>query len=135
MALQKSVALRNAQLAAYEAIIGTSPVLKLFTGAAPANVAASNSGTVLATLNLPSDWMEDAASGVITKKGTWQDTAADATGTIGHFRLYQSDGTTCHLQGEVTLTAGGGVLTVDNLSVTTNQTVIITAFSVTGGNA
>jgi len=34
--------------------------LKIYSGSAPANVAAADTGTVLATLNLPSDWMAQA---------------------------------------------------------------------------
>jgi hypothetical protein len=57
MALQLSVAVRNAMLDAIETAIGTSAVLKIRTGAAPASVATADSGTVLATLTLPSDWL------------------------------------------------------------------------------
>lgn len=116
MALQYSVAVRNAKLDAVETTIGVSAVLKIRTGAPPANVAAADTGTVLATLNLPSDWMNAAASGTKDKAGTWQDTSADATGTAAHFRLYASDGTTAHAQGTVTATGGGGDMTVDNTS-------------------
>lgn len=53
MTLQKSVAVRNAGLDSIEATIGTSPILTIRTGAPPANCAAANSGTVLATITLP----------------------------------------------------------------------------------
>ena len=134
MALQFSVALRNAQLDQIETVVGTSAVLKLRTGAPPANVAAADSGTVVATLNLPSDWMAAAASGSKAKSGTWEDTSADAAGTIGHWRLYQSDGTTPHLQGTVTNTGGGGDLTVQNVVVEAGQAITITSFSISAGN-
>jgi hypothetical protein len=126
---------RNARLDAIEATIGTSAVLKIRTGAAPADVATADSGTVLATLSLPSDWLAAAASGQKAKSGTWQDTSADATGTAAHFRIYASDGTTAHIQGEVTATGGDGDLTLDNVSITSGQTVTITSFTLTDGNA
>lgn len=135
MSLQYSVALRNAQLDQIETTIGTSAVLKIRSGAAPANVAAADSGTVLATLNLPSDWMDAAASGAKAKLGTWEDTSADATGTAAHFRLYQSDGTTCHMQGTVTASGGGGDLIVSNTSFAAGQPFSITGFTITAGNA
>lgn len=72
MAIQFSVGVRNARLDAIETTIGTSAVLKIRTGAAPANVATSDSGTVLATLTLPSDWMAAASSGSKAKSGTWK---------------------------------------------------------------
>jgi hypothetical protein len=135
MALQLSTSVRNARLDQIESTIGTSAVLKIKTGSAPADCATADSGTVLATLSLPSDWLAAAASGSKAKSGTWSDTSADATGTAAHFRLYASDGTTCHMQGTVTATGGGGDLTLDNTSIASGQTVTITSFSLTDGNA
>ncbi len=135
MALQYSTALRNAQLDQIETIIGTSAILKIRTGSVPANCAAADSGTVLATLNLPSDYMAAASSGSKAKSGTWEDTSADATGTAAHWRLYANDGTTCHAQGTVTATGGGGDLTLDNTSIASGQQVTISSFTITAGNA
>lgn len=135
MALQYSVALRNAQLDQIETVVGTSAVLKLRTGAPPADVATADSGTVVATLNLPSDWMAAASSGSKAKSGTWEDTSADNAGTLGHWRLYQSDGTTCHAQGTITNTGGGGDMTVQNVVVEAGQAITITSFSISAGNA
>lgn len=134
MALQVSTTLQNARLDAMETATGTSAILKFRTGAKPANCAAADSGTVVATLTLPSDWMAAAASGQKAKSGTWQDTSADATGIIGHFRIYASDGTTCHWQGTVTETSGGGDIEVDNADVNAGQEITVTAFTVTDGN-
>lgn len=135
MAVQLSVAARNAGLDAYETAIGTSAVLKIRTGAQPANCAAADSGTVLATLNLPSDWMAAASSGSKAKSGTWEDASADATGTAAHWRLYASDGTTCHMQGSITATGGGGDLELVTTSVTATQPVTVTAFTWNAANS
>ena len=135
MALQYSVTVRNAKLDAVETAIGTSAVLKIRSGSAPSDCAQADSGTVLATITLPSDWMAAASSGSKAKSGTWQDSSADATGTAGHFRLYASDGTTCHAQGTVTATGGGGDLTLDNVSIASGQSVTISSFTLTAGNA
>lgn len=135
MALQYSVSVRNARLDVVESTIGTTPIMEIRTGAPPANCAAADSGSVLATLNLPSDWMAAAGSGTKAKSGTWQDTSADATGTAAHFRIKDSGGTTCHMQGTVTATGGGGDLTVDNVSFATGQSFTITGFTLTAGNA
>lgn len=101
MALQMSVAVRNAKGDAMETAIGASAVMKIRTGLAPANCATADAGTVLATLNLPADYLTAAANGVKTLLGSWQDAAADASGFAGHFRIYASDGVTCHMQGNV----------------------------------
>ena len=135
MAIQFSASVRNARLDAIETAIGTSAVLKIRTGAAPANVATADSGTVLATLTLPSDWMAAASGGSKAKSGTWQDSSADATGTAAHFRIYASDGTTAHMQGTVTITGGGGDMTVDNTSFASAQNFTVTSFTLTDGNA
>lgn len=134
MTLQLSTTVRNAQLDAIETAIGASGILKIRTGAAPANCAAADSGTVLATCNLPADYMAAASGGTKAKSGTWEDLSADNTGTAAHWRLYASDGVTCHAQGTVTLTGGGGDMTVDNTSFVTAQAFTVTGFTLTAGN-
>lgn len=134
MALQISTTVRNAILDAVESTIGTSAVLKIRTGSVPATVATADSGTVLATMTLPSDWMAAASSASKAKAGTWQDTSADAAGTAGHWRIYASDGTTAHLQGTVTATGGGGDLTLDNVSIAVAQVISITSFTIAAAN-
>ena len=133
MAVQLSTAVRNAMLDAIETTIGVSAVLKIRTGAAPANVATADSGTVLATLNLPSDWMAAASGGTKALSGSWTDASADATGTAAHFRIYASDGTTQHYQG--TVATSGADLNVDSTSFTAGQSFTITSFTLTAGNA
>ena len=133
MAFQFSTAARNAALDAMETAIGTAPTLELRSGAAPANCAAAATGTVLATLVLPLDWLAAAAAGAKALSGSWQDTSADAAGTAAHFRINQ--GVTCHWQGTVTATGGGGDLTLDNIVIALAQQVTITAMTLTAGGA
>ena len=135
MSGQFSVAVRNARADVIETTIGASAVLKVRTGAVPASCATADSGTVLSTVTLPADWMAAASNGSKAKSGTWQDTSADATGTAAHFRIYASDGTTCHIQGIVTATGGGGDMTLDNVSLASGQTFTVTAFTINEGNA
>ena len=135
MAVQLSVAVRNARLDQIESTTGTAAVLRIRTGAQPADCATADSGTVLADLTLPSDWMAAASSGTKAKLGTWEDTSADNAGTAAHFRLYDSAGTTCHLQGTVTATSGGGDMEVDNVVFAAGQQFTVTTFTITDGNA
>lgn len=135
MALQLSVATRNAMLDAWETETGTDAILKGRSGSAPATCATADSGTVGFSITCPSDWMAAASGGTKAKSGTWSDASADATATIGHFRVYKSDGTTCTMQGTVTVTGGGGDLTLDSVSVTAAQVVTITGFTVTAPGA
>jgi hypothetical protein len=127
MAIQFSISAANALLDAIEAAIGTSAILKLRTGAAPATPATADSGTVIATLNLPADFMAAAAGGSKAKSGTWEDLTADASGTPAHYRLYASDGTTCHQQG--TVGQGSGDLSLNNTTVVAGQAITVTTFT------
>ena len=135
MAVQLSVAVRNARLDAVETNIGTSAVLRIRSGAPPATCATADSGTLLAEMSLPSDWMAAAASGSKAISGTWQDLSANAAGTAGHFRIYDSGGTICGIQGTITATAGGGDMTLDNTSIASGQQVTITSFTLTDANS
>jgi hypothetical protein len=132
MAMQFSVAARNGWLDAIEAELGSSPILKIWSGAQPANCAAADAGTALATLSLPADALANAASGVKAKSGTWSGTAA-ASGTAVHFRIYKSDGTTCVIQGSCGI--GTGDMQIDNTSLAISQAFTVTAFQLTAGNA
>jgi hypothetical protein len=135
MPLQFSTTVRNARLDATETTVGTAPLLKIRTGSQPSNCAGADSGTVVATLSLPSDWMANASGGSKAILGTWEDPSADANGTAGHFRIYDTSGSVCHIQGSVTATGGGGDMTLDNISIATGQDVKITSFTLTDGNA
>lgn len=133
MAIQLATTVRNQRLDAIETAVGTSAVLKIRTGAAPSSCGGADTGTVLATLQLPSDWLAAAASGAKSKSGTWQDTSADNSGTAGHFRIYKSNGTTCMLQG--TVSSSSGDMVIQNTSVNAGQQVTVTSFTLTDGNA
>ena len=132
MAIQLGTTLRNARINAVESTVGTSPKLQIRTGAQPANCAAADSGSLLAELTLPSDWANAASSGASTLAGTWTGTAT-GTGTAAHFRLKDSAGTTTHMQGSVGQCTGD--LSLDNTSIVSGQTVNITAWTTTDGNA
>ena len=133
MAIQFSVRVRNARLDAIETTIGVSPVLEIRSGAKPINCAAADTGTVLATLALPSDYMSAASAGFKQLLGTWQDLSADATGVAGHFRL--KGGGNCDMQGDITATGGGGDMLLDNTSLATGQQFTVSGFGITDGNA
>jgi hypothetical protein len=100
MAVQLSTDARTALAQALIDTIGASPVMRFRTGSPPANCAATRTGTVCATLTLPSTWAT-AASGALTMSGTWQDAAADATGTVGYAEILDSTVTTVHYQATV----------------------------------
>lgn len=106
-----------------------SGTLKIYTGTQPASADDAASGTLLVTINLPADAMAAAASGVAAKSGTWSGVAA-ATGDAGWFRLANSAATR-NYDGEVTVTAGGGEIELDDISIVSGQTVLINTFTIT----
>ena len=102
MVLQVATQVRNAMLEQIEnigsglsVVAGTNgvtgtqfaPTLEIRTGAAPATPATADSGNLLASLTLPPNFMATASGGSVALSGTWQDTSADAAGTVGHFRI------------------------------------------------
>jgi hypothetical protein len=132
MALQYSVLVRDNKNDSIETTIGTAPTLLILTGTAPANCAAADTGTVLATVTLPSDWMAASSGGVKAKAaGAWTDATADASGTAGYFRIKQ--GATCHIQGTVGTSSADMI--VDSVSFTAGQSFTVNTFSITSGNA
>lgn len=135
MAFQFSVDARNAAIDAIETTIGAAPILEIRSGAAPANCGAADSGTLLASMTLPSDFLAAASGGSKALLGTWEDASANATGTAGHFRIKNAGGSVCHVQGSITATGGGGDMTLDNTSIASGQSVSITSFTITAGGA
>jgi hypothetical protein len=130
MALQFATTLRNGGLDQLETTIGTSPLLRIYTGSPP-GIGNAVTGTLLADLTLPSDWAAAASGGTKAKSGTWQDTSADASGTPGYFRLSTSGGTAMI---EGTCGVGSGDLSFD-ATISLGGTVTISTFTLTSGNA
>lgn len=135
MALKYSVALRNLRANQIEVAAGPDPILEFRSGAAPANVAAARTGTVLVTMTLPTDWAGDAVNGVKSMLGTWEDDAADADGVAGYWTLYQDDGVTAVAQGTITATGGDGDMKLTTTTIVAGQPVTITSWAITEGNA
>lgn len=140
MAIAISTALRNhivnSIVNAAAGINFDGGVLEIRSGAAPGPNAA-DAGTLLASITLPADAFDAAATGQADKLGTWEDTAADAAGTAAHFRIKQagdtggaSGGTDERIEGTVTATGGGGDIELDNTSIAAGQQVTITSFNV-----
>lgn len=135
MAFQLSFDVRNATLQALEDEIGVNPILTINSGTTPADCGTANTGTVLATMVLPTDWLNTPSGGSITLSGTWQDLSADSSGTASYFRVHNNGGTACHMQGTISATGSGGDMQLDNTNIATGQQINITAFTITAGGA
>lgn len=133
MVMQFSDATVHGSLDAIETAIGVSPTLEIRSGAKPTNCASADSGTLLASLTLPSDFLAAAASRAKAKAGTWTGAGGAGAGAgtnAGHFRVKQ--GATCHIQGSITITGGGGDMTLDNISIANGQAFTVNTFTITG---
>ena len=131
MTVQWSTAVRNSIMAGWEPAIGTAAKVEMRTGPQPASTATAAAGTLLAVFELVADWATTPVNGAVSMAGLPVIAAAMAEGTVGHYRITDTASTTCHEQGSVTATGGGGDLTVDNPVLAVGQSVQITSWTKT----
>lgn len=134
MALKFGVTLRNDQLNRVETIVATAPLLRILTGPVPADAGATQTGTLLCEMALPTDWMASASSGVKNFLGPWTGTAT-GTGLAAYFRILNTAGTISHIQGTVDTIGNSPDMSIDNPNIASGQTVTVTQFTLTAGNA
>ncbi len=133
MAIQLSTAARNGLLDAITTAAGASALLRIYSGSRPANPAAAITGTLLGTLTCGGTFAAAASGGVLTLNAITQDTAADATATATHFRLWRSDGTTAVIDGDVG--TSGSDLNLNTTAIVTGGPIQVTSFTITAPNA
>jgi hypothetical protein len=119
-------------------VVGNGALLRMYAGAEPGDCSEPSDGAQLCEIRLPSPWLANSKDGGVIMAGVWQGSGAAAAGTgtkATYFRIFDRNGKTCHIQGNITHTAGGGDMTIDNVSIAQNQTVVVSGFSLTAGNA
>ena len=123
--LKFSTTLRNNQLDEITAYAGTAAVIKIMSGVQPAG--GGSETTVLAQLTGDvTSFASTATGGALAINAITADTNADATGTASWFRIYQSDGITWVMDGDIsTAAAGTGDMQLDTTSVVLNGTVAL----------
>lgn len=131
--VQYSTAARNAAITALTDAAGAAPTLEIRTGPPPADCAAASTGTLLASMTLPSTWLAAAAAGARSLSGLWQDPSAAASGVAGHYRIMA--GAVCHQQGTITAAGGGGDLTMADINIVALSAVTITTVTMGIGGA
>lgn len=128
MAYRQATGLRNRRADAITAEVdsGTGPgYVEIRTGTQPAAGGAAT-GTLLATLTLSDPSFGAAANGAIAVNAVAEDTAADASGTAGWFRVYTSAGAAVFdgaIPADMTLSpsasiVAGGIVDIATLTVT-----------------
>lgn len=109
-----------------------SGVLRFYSGAAPATVDDAATGTLLAELTFGATAFA-VSNNVATANAITSDSAADATGTAGYARAFQSGGVTAECDFSVGGTAQGstGDIVLTTSSIATGQPVQISSFTIT----
>lgn len=108
-----------------------SGLLRIYTGSRPASPETAASGTLLAELTLNATAFGAASGGVLTAAAITRDETANASGTAGWFRIWQSDGTTPWADGAITATGGGGELEMVSTTITAGQPVEVSSLTIT----
>jgi hypothetical protein len=127
MAIQYSVTHRTNAMTQLATDVGTSAVIKIWTGTVPANCGTADSGTLLVTFAGNVTQFGTAAAAVLTVSAI-ANAVAGNTGTAGYFRIYPTAATSTNavVQGTV-----GVDMTLTNTSITNGQTCAFTSMTVT----
>lgn len=136
MSMGLSTTLRNARLDLIAAAIdggSGAGTLKIYAGTQPATGAAITDQTLLATLTFADPCVASAASGgVLTFDAiTGANAAADGTAT---WARAQDSGGTFVADFDVTVTGGGGAITLNTVTLVTGGPVTVTSATLTEGN-
>lgn len=116
----------NAEANALAALMNGGTIC-LYTGTQPATANTGLSGnTLLATLTFGNPAFGSAAAGVITANAIASGTAV-ATGTATWYRIYESNGTTVVMDGDVA--TSGDNLDLPTTSIVAGETVSISSFT------
>jgi hypothetical protein len=131
MAIQYSTTHRTNAMTQLATDVGTSAVIKIWTGTVPATCATADSGTLLVTFAGNVAQFGTAAAAVLTVSAIVSATAGD-TGTAGYFRIYPTAATSTNavMQGTI-----GTDMTLTNTSITSGQTCAFTSMTVTAFGA
>lgn len=123
MAVRVSTNARNTQLSGLRTAFAGGSIV-IYTGTQPASANTAASGTLLATITLPSPAFAEPAAGAMAKTGTWSATAS-GTGTAGYARLVDIGGDVridLAVGAEVTMAEAdvisGGTVTVNTCTIT-----------------
>lgn len=134
--LKYSATLRNAQQDAITSTVGGSALLRIYSGSQPATPeTAIGAQVLLATLTCNATFAPGAAGGVLTLNSITNGTGTAGAGggtTATWFRLLTS-GAVAHIDG--TVGTSGSDLNLNNTSIATGQTVSVTSFTITNGQA
>lgn len=128
MALAYVTTLRNSRLAAITTAIGTSGLLRIYSGTRPAT--GGTETTLLAQLALSATFAPAPSGGVLTASAISNDTSADATGTATWARLCTSAGVAVV---DMSVATSGSDLNFDSVSIVAGGVVAVSSLVITDG--
>jgi len=106
--------------------INPNGYMEIRSGTKPSTPQTAATGTVLATLNFSNPAWASFSNGTAFANAIASDTSADASGTASWFRFYNRDGTAI-LDGDITITGGGGDIEFDVVNFILGGVVAITS--------
>lgn len=125
MALRQDTDLRNALATAFTNQFPAGSTIEIRTGTQPASANTAASGTLLATITLPSTPWGSPSAGAISKNGTWSATVSTG-GTAGYARFIGGSSAF-----DVSVGTSGTDMIIDNATLVAGGTVTVTTFTYT----
>lgn len=134
MAIQYALTHRTNAMSTLNTDIGPNAVIKIFSGAIPANCGTADTGTALVTFAGNAAAFGSVANQVLTANAVASAVAA-ATGTAGYFRIYPNAATTTNAVVQGTCGTSGTDMVLTNTSIASGQTVNFNSLTVTAYGA
>ena len=129
MALTTAVTTRNNRLAQYTSAIGSSGLLRIYSGTRPTNPDTALSGnTLLAELPLSATFAPAPSGGVLTANAITNDSSANATGTATWGTLTTSGGTRVI---DFSIGTSGQDLNLNTVSIVSGAVVSVSSLTIT----
>lgn len=126
MALRKNTGMINAQ-AEFNGELFDGGTLEIYTSTQPSSANDSPTGSLLATISIPTPAFGSPSGGVVAKAGSWSATAS-ATGTAGWARFISAD-TNKNMDVACTDTPGSNDLLLNDLDITMGDTVTVVSLT------
>ena len=134
MTIKFDTTTRNTIVDAIVSRIGNAGILRIYASPRPANVGTPiSTQTVLAELTLASPAAPSASGGVAAFNPIAQDPTTNNDGIASFFRIFQSDGATAVIDGDVAVS--GADLNLNTISIISGGPLQITALTITAPGA
>lgn len=130
MAIQYSPTHRTNAMSQLNTDIGINAVIKIFSGAPPANCATADSGVLGVTFAGNAANFGTVSAGVLTAAAVASATASAAI-TAGYFRIYPAAATTTNAVTQGTCGTSGADMILTNTSIASGQACNFTSLTVT----